>query len=169
MTINIANAQCDTDLIKSKYDEFDRTKENKAKIDLFNENNYSFKIELTFLKRENYNNFMSPHIGVFLNTNINNKGYYVGKHTYIQFLFVDNSSIKLHGDDEQGIFYYSNIWTSTESNIRPDYVSKSDVLNSLKTKKIKAIRCYVYQEKYDFNISPNESDNILKIFNCIEN
>ncbi len=162
---NFINAQCDSSIIKVKYDEFDKTKRNESIINLSNENNVQFTFEMVFIKRENYSNYMPANIGI--TARITNEGpepRNVGEYSYIHFLFEDGTSEKLNSGDSFGSYFKSTIWLQSfdpvsENRLKP-YIA-------VKYKKLKAIRFYRGNEKIDFNLTEQQKIEIQKKFNCI--
>ena len=157
-------AQC-SNLVKVKYDEFDKTKTNECIINLKTQNNIQFSFEMIFVKREDYNNYMPANIGITARiTNEGSSPKNVGEYSYIQFLFEDGSSEKLYSGDSFGSYFKSTIWlqsfdTVSEDRLKP-YVA-------VKYKKLKAIRFYRGNENIDFYLSEQQKEEIQKKFNCV--
>lgn len=162
---NFINAQCDSSIIKVKYDEFDKTKRNECIINLRNENNIEFTFEMVFIKRENYDNHMPANIGI--TARITNEGpnpRAVGDNSYIHFLFEDGTSEKLYDGDSFGSYFMSTIWLKS---FDPVSEKRLKPFTEVKYKKLKAIRFYRGNENIDFYLSEAQKLEIQKKFNCI--
>jgi hypothetical protein len=155
-------SQC-SDVIKSKYDEFDKTTLNEAEINLRTENGIEFIMELRFIVNENTNG-RTPYIRVSAHMKEGSNPANVGSNPYIHFLFEDGSSEILYGGDHIGSYFISLIWLQS---FDPKSAGRLEAYEAVKYKKLKAIRFNKDYDKFDFQLTNQEKEKIKKIFNCI--
>lgn len=154
--------QCN-DVIKSKYDEFDKTTLNEAEINLRNENGIEFIIDLRFIVNENTHG-RTPYIRMSAHMKEGSNPSDVGSNPYIHFLFEDGSSEILYGGDHFGNYFISLIWLKS---FDPKSADRLEAYEAVKYRKLKAIRFNKDHDKFDFQLTNQQKEKIQKIFNCI--
>ncbi|EKT3964537.1 hypothetical protein AAIP55_002100 [Flavobacterium psychrophilum] len=155
-------SQCG-DVIKSTYDEFEKTTLNEAEINLRAENGMEFIMTLRFIVNENTGG-RTPYIRVSAHMKEGSNPANVGSNPYIHFLFEDGSSEKLYGGDHFGNYFSGFIWLKS---FDPKSTGILQAYEAVKYRKLKAIRFNKDYDKFDFQLTNQQKDRIQKIFNCI--
>jgi hypothetical protein len=157
-----AYSQCN-EVIKSKYDEFNKTTLNEAVINLQNEDGWEFIMQLHFIVNENTNG-RTPYIRMSAHVKEGSNPNDIGNNPYIHFLFEDGSTEYLTGGDHFGNYFISLIWLKS---FHPESERRLKAYQAVKERKLKAIRFNKGNDKFDFQLNNEQKERIQKIFNCI--